>query len=259
MQARMLAIEAAGKNWKAMRDKNTIKQANELQVLSKHDEYRKVSLDQYAEKIRKERHELFIKKIPLKFQRKTFEDFKAGNAERGLIKKIAERIVVSYPERQHEGLCVIMKGNPGTGKTMLACILAQKLSEAGFLVDYEPSLHFLRKWQEKNFESNSAFQALLDSYKRIQFLVIDEITEGFGKAVLADWEKQMLFTLIDMRYQNNLSTLVISRRSNAEMIERLSEPTTRRLAEKGLTLTFSWDAYRRNDESKKQSNLLDGN
>jgi DNA replication protein DnaC len=87
---------------------------------------------------------------------------------------------------------------------------------------------------------------VLEDYSNIHFLIIDEVTEGFsGKSgTLSDWEKKMLFTLIDMRYSKNLCTLVISNRSLGEMIERLGATTYDRLTEKGLSLIFNWNSYR---------------
>ena len=73
------------------------------------------------------------------------------------------------------------------------------------------------------------------------------MTEGFGgkDGQLAGWEKQMLFTLIDMRYLEKLCTTVISNRSKEEIIERIGERTTDRLSENGITLAFTWESYRK--------------
>jgi DNA replication protein DnaC len=98
---------------------------------------------------------------------------------------------------------------------------------------------------EKQYESHAAFESMLLHYQRLSFLIIDEVTEGCGKgANLADWERHLLRVVVDVRYQANCCTLVISNRSKEEIIERLGEPTVDRLSEKGATFAFNWPSCR---------------
>ena len=112
-------------------------------------------------------------------------------------------------------------------------------------VEYQPSIHFLRLLQEKQFESYSALESQLEFYRELPFLIIDEVTEGCGKgAYPADWERHLFRVLIDARYQANRSTLIITNRNKAELIERLGEPAIDRLSENGIFLAFNWPSYR---------------
>jgi DNA replication protein DnaC len=204
------------------------------------------SLKAEQKKQQAERTEHLLQRVSPRYRGKTFDDFKIDHSSQELIKKTAIRFVETFEGRRRDGSCLKLLGNVGTGKTFIALIMYQALAKIGYSVHYESSLHFLRKIQDKNYESDSAFQGLLDYYKRIQFLIIDEATEGFGgkNGCLADWEKQLLFTLIDMRYHEELCTVVISNRNKQEMIERLGERTVDRLSENGITLAFNWNSYR---------------
>lgn len=189
--------------------------------------------------------EHYLQAIPARFKDKTWSDYQINYPEQVLSKKIAESFTVTFTERLKEGTCLKFLGKAGTGKTLLALIIYQALVHAGLSVRYESSLHFLRQFQETEFESYAAFQAHLATYQRIQLLILDEISLGVGKGgMLAEWQRNHLYTLINQRYVNRLPTLVISNHGQDELIERLGEPIVGRLSENGLTIAFNWASYR---------------
>jgi DNA replication protein DnaC len=232
MQARVLQIQAS---WQSRQE--AMKQSEGIRQESNKSE---------EEKRRIARINEFLQVVPSLYQGKTFDDFIIEYPGQSRIKKTAERYVETFSERLKEGNALKFSGGTGTGKTLLALIMYQALAKSGFKVRYKSSVAFLRDLHDKNFESNAAFERVLDDYNNIHFLIIDEVTEGFSGrgGMLSDWEKKMLFTLIDMRYSKNLCTLVISNRSLGEMTERLGVTTYDRLTEKGLSLIFNWNSYR---------------
>lgn len=198
-----------------------------------------------AEKRKQDRIDAALKPIPLRFLNKTFANFLIECRAQAQIKNIIEHYAKSFLDRLKEGSCSIFSGFTGTGKTLLAFILYQHLVKQGFRVEYQPSLHFLRLLQEKQFESYHAFKNHLHYYEELPLLILDEVTEGCGKnAYPADWERHLLRVLIDVRYQVNRCTLIITNRSKKELIDRVGQPTIDRLSEKGVFLAFNWDSYR---------------
>ena len=209
------------------------------------DVLRRESMKREEEQRRIERTEGFLKAVPERFCGKTENDFHLDYPEQGRCKKIAQNFVATFSMRLQEGTCLKFLGHSGTGKTLLSLIMYQALAKKGFSVRYESSLHFLRQFQEKEFESHAAYQTILASYRRIQFLVIDEVSVGIGKGGHpADWQRSHLYTLINQRYINRLCTLIISNHSQDELVERIGEPTVGRLSENGITLAFNWKSYR---------------
>lgn len=209
------------------------------------DVLRRESIKREEEQRRVERTEMFLKALPNRFYGKTGDDFHLDYPEQEQCKKIALNFVVTFHLRLKEGTCLKFLGHSGTGKTLLSLIMYQSIAKAGFSVKYESSLHFLRQFQEKEFESHLAYQNLLTSYLRIQFLIIDEVSVGVGKGGHpSDWQRSHLYTLINQRYINRLCTLIISNHNQAELIDRLGEPTVGRLSENGITLAFNWKSYR---------------
>lgn len=191
-----------------------------LAMLEAHNEaIRKIE----DEKKQNEYLEDVLNEIPLRFRHKSFADFEIECTAQAEVIKIIESYANTFRDRLLEGSSIIFLGVPGTGKTLLAFILYQHLVKSGFRAEYQPSLHFIRLLQEKQFESYHAFGSLLKFYKELPLLIIDEVTEGSGKgAYPADWERHLLRMLVDVRYQANRCTLIITNRSRKELIERLA-------------------------------------
>ena len=203
------------------------------------------AIQEEQEKRRLEIINVFLKALPNRFSAKQWEDFHLNYSGQEHCKKIAMNFVATFAERLEKGTCLKFLGAAGTGKTLLSLLMYQFIAKAGFSVKYEASLQFLRLFQEKEFESYSAYQNLLDSYRRIQFLIIDEVSVGVGKGGYpAEWQRNHLYTLINQRYLNKLPTVIISNHNQDELLERLGEATVGRLSENGLTLAFNWRSYR---------------
>lgn len=183
--------------------------------------------------------------IPERFKDKLFNDYDAQDREKLKIKTIASRYVETFSDRLKDGTCMQLIGNPGTGKTMISLIMYQALIKSGYTAHYESSTHFLKKIQDSFFESYVKFQREINRYQSAQLLIIDEVTEGSGKqGYLAEWERKLLFTIINQRYENKRCTMVISNRDQHELIDRLGVATVERLSQKGIVLAFCWASYR---------------
>jgi len=185
-------------------------------------------------------------KIPKRFQNKAFSDFTINNESQKKVKNVIERFCKTFLERAKDGNNIIFHGNPGTGKTLLSNILYQELVKNNYNCHYESSLNFLKTLQEERHSPSSNFESSLNKFQKYDLLIIDEVTEGCGRATCpSPWETQILFKIIDTRYQNNACTLVITNRSKHDLLIRLGEPTMDRLFEKGIALAFDWESYRK--------------
>ncbi len=209
------------------------------------EQLREETMKREAEKRRQERIKTLVDMVPLRFRHKSLADYEITAPAQSQVKHIAMRYVDSFKERLQEGSSLIMHGNPGTGKTLLSLIMYQALAQQGFNVCYKPSLDFIHELIETKFKSQSAYQQHLRMYLDIHFLVLDEVTQSVSKGgVPSDQEKQVLFQLINQRYENNLCTVVITNRDKEELTKCLSLPIVDRLLERGVTLTFDWQSYR---------------
>ncbi len=169
---------------------------------------------EYRNKIDKVERIFAKSAIPERFKFKFLKDYKEKDptgAEirgvpqlKGLISNIVEKCESGAPYR---GL--FLWGNTGNGKTMAGCILLNELM-----------LHCQRQGRYLNL-SSSYFQKLRDTFNRgsddygrafeiveyvskVSFLVIDD----FGVQRNTDWEKEMLYDLVDTRYGQERLTAV---------------------------------------------------
>jgi len=211
-----------------------------------YDVMRQEGILEIEEKRHQDRMEKFLKSVPSLFLGKSFDDFRVDYPEQDRVKKIAQRYADSFKERLENGNNLLFLGNPGTGKTLLSLILYQTLAKSGFIVHYEPSLHFLRLFRDKSFESHQAFEKILDYYTRMEFLIIDEATESRVTGNdLCHWEKENLFSLVNSRYQQSkLCTLFISNLSEKEVEKKIGERIMGRLMQDSISLSFNWQSYR---------------
>jgi DNA replication protein DnaC len=183
--------------------------------------------------------------IPLRYRDLHFDDFRIDNDEQKYIRYLAECFVSYFPKISQQGRSLIFHGAPGTGKTMLAMIMYQALIEQGHAVCYESAFLFFNHLEKKLLRADFILQDVLNYYQHFSLLIIDHLTDGAGlKETLTRNEQQMLFTIIDHRYQHCLSTMLISNHSKEELTEIIGGALMDRLSDDGLILTFNWDSYR---------------
>ncbi len=232
MQARILQWQSKA------HDRNT--------ALQKLEEVKQESLEEEFKKRRAAIVSDAIQKIPLRYQGKSWIDFKVENADQAKVKNIVERYAKTFDARLKEGTNLIFLGRPGTGKTFLSFMLYQQIVQSGHTALYEPSLDFLRSIQEKKFAPPGSYATSIEHYKRPDFLIIDEVTEGSGRGgALTDWERGLLFKLIDARYNQKCCTLIISNLTRTGIRTCIGEPTFDRFSDQGVSLPFNWQSYRK--------------
>lgn len=231
MEARVIKIQEAARDYQTL--------------MREFDAIREESLRMESEKRRVERIENFIKQIPMRFRNKTFHDYVTEIPEQIRIKSLCIRYVSSFKERLKDGSSLIFKGKPGTGKSLLSLIIYQELAKKDFKVRYEPSLEFIQNLIDIKFKSHTNYLNYLQSMDQIDLLIIDEVSESISKDGLpTEIEKQVLFQIINRRYESNLCTIVITNRDQNDLVSRLGLPVVDRLSEKGISLAFDWNSYR---------------
>lgn len=138
---------------------------------------------------------------------------------------------------------IVFSGAPGTGKTHVACAMVKEVIRAGHSGAYLSAPQFLLQAREsQSFRSEEKTTSLLKRLSTPQLLVIDE----FGTHTEQDIDYQVLFSLVDARYQNCLPTLLSTNLSAEALrnhvgdrfLERVHGPTE-------ITLAFDWNSYRR--------------
>ncbi|WP_395146980.1 ATP-binding protein [Moraxella atlantae] len=147
----------------------------------------------------------------------------------------------------HGSKHIAMIGPTGTGKTMLASILAGAVMEKGYTVKMLRSSDIAEQvratWKPQARESEAD---LMHAWINCDLLVIDEFGEG-DIAVNPDWADQdraRLSKIIDGRYQNGMPIIFTSNFDRDQFFARLGARALDRLQENMTLIVCNWQSYR---------------
>ncbi len=156
--------------------------------------------------------------IPRKFRLKFLDDFKSVSPKdiyEAIFTFIAKINTEDPNTKWNKGF--YLWGPSGSGKTLLACIFLQELilkyAQRGRFVDLSRQFfQRLRSSYDITDESYGTSGRILDELIEIPFLVIDD----FGTQRNTEWESEMLYNLIDSRYEEERITIITSNLSIKE-------------------------------------------
>jgi DNA replication protein DnaC len=158
----------------------------------------------------------------------------------------AARIVAS-------GGIVVLYGGNGTGKTRMAYEIAKevKAPNSSHKVNMTTKYHlpayttavnlFMEIRDTYNRDSDTSERRVVERYTDASILVIDEIQER-GET---PFEDRKLTQIIDLRYQHEKPTILISNYSREQFAKALSPSVLDRIRENGKGLHFDWTSFRR--------------
>jgi DNA replication protein DnaC len=146
------------------------------------------------------------------------------------------------------GFMIALIGGRGSGKTQMAVQLMKhataKLTSAKFITAVQ---FFMEIKETYKRDCDSAENDILEKFSRPSLLVIDEI----GKRGGSDWENNLLFELLNRRYNDMKDTIMIDNRSKADFIETIGPSIASRMSENGGIIECNWQSFRNPEESKK--------
>lgn len=179
--------------------------------------------------------------IPPRFRDKSFRDYEPACPAAGRVKMILENYIRNFSKALESGTSFLFSGGTGTGKTHLACAVANNVMLLGHSAMYISSLNYLSKvklaWKA---DSNQAEDDIIESFTKFDLLIFDEL----GKGELNAKEKAMIFRLIDRRHEENRPTIGISKFNEARICQLIDDDAVRRLkCGGGGTLLFDWGNY----------------
>lgn len=161
--------------------------------------------------------------IPRRFYNSTFENYFPVNNKAQEFLDFCK----SYDFKSN----LLMLGNTGTGKTHLACALAEVAIRKNMLCKY---VNFYQLTDIK-IKNNSLFDDLLNC----DFLIIDE----YGQQD-SDFKSSLLFEIVNHRYNNERYTVLISNLGPDKFKASISAPLYSRLKENISVKGCDWEDYR---------------
>lgn len=139
------------------------------------------------------------------------------------------------------GMMVALVGGRGTGKTQMAVELmrakTRQMKAAFFCSAMQFFMDIKNTYKDASKEDEAA---IIKRYQTPSLLVIDEI----GKRGGSDWENNLLFELLNRRYNDMRDTVLIDNRSKVEFIETIGPSLASRMNECGGILECNWESFR---------------
>jgi DNA replication protein DnaC len=141
---------------------------------------------------------------------------------------------------------LILIGETGTGKTLLACEFAQKLMARAFRsVRYVTAKGMIGEIQAIYGTEGKSEADEIERFVRFDVLIIDEID-----ALAAKENSALLLTeIINRRYNENKPVIVISNQPFDNLVKFVGARVHSRLHENAFPCAFGWGDYRRSQQA----------
>lgn len=193
----------------------------------------------------KERTERELKRsmIPPRFQNKNLESYETPNTWQVKAKTTIQNYINNLDENLEKGRNIILIGGVGTGKTHLSIGLLKAVIENGgigmFITASDLFMNIRDTWtRSSEITTLDRVQQFVD----LDLLVIDEIGVQRG----TDNEREILFSIINSRYNNLKPTVLLSNLSLKEVRAYIGERTFDRLKEDGgQIVVLNGESYRK--------------
>lgn len=168
----------------------------------------------------------------------TFEKFDArrANLPQEQRENLEKAFHLAYDfARNPEGWLVFM-GVTGCGKTHLAAAIAnyryQTRQPALFIVVPEFLDHLRSTFAP---ESKTSYDQVFERVKKAPLLVLDD----FGEQSTTPWAQEKLYQVINYRYNARLATIITTRYSADELMERLDSSISSRLGDPKISMIWN--------------------
>lgn len=180
--------------------------------------------------------------IPPRFQQRTLANYVAqSDGQKAALRK-AQAYVDGWTEVLDRGTCLIFAGNAGTGKTHLACAIANALiarSVSALFTTVSDAMRAIKRSYDPSSQVSEG-QAI-NTFVYPKLLILDEVGGSKG----TEHELQLMFDIINKRYENSRPTIILTNLDAVALREHLGERVTDRLREGGGKLIpFTWESHR---------------
>lgn len=144
-------------------------------------------------------------------------------------------------ERLGHGALLALVGGRGSGKTQMAVeLIRRNLERRKRSLFVTATSFFMAIKATYKPEAKADEQAVMWRFQQPSLLVIDEI----GKRGETEWEHNLLFELLNRRYNDLKDTVLIDNRPKAEFIAAIGESLASRMNEGGGIKECNWATFR---------------
>lgn len=192
-----------------------------------------------------------LSRIPVEYKSKYPKDFDFSlyGENTNLQKKIVNDFIINFNTAYKitgRSLYIFSK-EKGTGKTMLACILANEIMRRyGISCKYVNSQEYIEMYSSKKTEE-------VEAMKNCMLLILDDIgAESTGRD---NWTQKIIYNLVNWRYVNHYPTIFTS---NFPIEELKEDDTTISRLERCIPISIPNVSIRRQNSYSEVKKFIDG-
>lgn len=138
------------------------------------------------------------------------------------------------------GATVCLLGPRGTGKTQMACDISMSVMRNLGVARYTTALEMFIALRATYRGEGASESSVLRKYIDPHLLTIDEVQESLD----TQWESVMLTHIVDKRYADCKSTILIANLVPEEFAKRAGKSIASRVKETGCMIECAWAPFR---------------
>lgn len=179
--------------------------------------------------------------IQKRFLNCIFDNYEVKSESQLKAKNKVKSYADNFPAVFDVGSSMILSGTVGTGKTHLACAVANQLALNGRTSCLRTVSELVQSVRDSwNRLSAKSSVQIIDEYVEFDLLIIDE----FGVQSGTDNELNIIFDIVNARYADQKPIMALTNLSEVDFKKKVGERIFDRLTHKGVFLTMNWNSYR---------------
>ena len=180
--------------------------------------------------------------IPERFKNKTLDSYVAKTSGQKKALAFAKEYAKNFDQIIKTGRSAIFVGKVGTGKTHLAAGIALSIMKQQRSPVFVTVQRLIRRVKDSWRTKEETESEVINAFATPDLLILDEVGVQFG----SEFEKQLLFDVLNERYEKVKPSILLSNIPNEQLSDYLGERVMDRLRENGGALIgFNWDSYRK--------------
>ena len=181
--------------------------------------------------------------IPERFKDRTLDSYIAKTSDQKTALDFAKEYAENFDQVMKTGRSAVFVGKVGTGKTHLAVGIALSIMKQQKSPLFTTVQRLVRRVKDSWRTKEETESEVIEAFASPDLLILDEIGVQFG----SEFEKQILFDVLNERYEKLKPSILLSNIPKEQLGEYLGERVTDRLRENGgKMIPFDWESHRRN-------------
>ena len=181
--------------------------------------------------------------IPERFKDRTLDSYVAKTSGQKKALAFAKEYAENFDQVMRTGRSAVFVGKVGTGKTHLAVGIALSIMQQQKSPVFVTVQRLIRRVKDSWRTKEETETEVINAFALPDLLILDEVGVQFG----SEFEKQVLFDVLNERYEKLKPSILLSNIPSEQLSDYLGERVTDRLRENGGALIgFNWDSYRKN-------------